>query len=186
DMRMGGGELTAWTVVNRYPEEELANILKNYGEERQARRIARAIVGDRRQRPFETTAELSSLIERLSPSRPAAGRPRLHPATRTFQALRIETNDELDQVRQLLDQSVRMLEQDARMVIISYHSLEDRIVKHTLRDLATGEIEPITGRPRAESQVIEVLTKKPVRPSAQEVAVNRRARSARLRAARRL
>ena len=79
-----------------------------------------------------------------------------------------------------------MLERDARMVVISYHSLEDRMVKHTLRDLATGEISPVTGRPRAESRVIEVLTRKPLRPSAEEVAANPRSRSARLRAARRL
>ena len=191
-------EMTAAEIVNTYPEEELAKIFREYGEERQARRIARGIVEERREQPFETTGELARLVERLKPrqwSRPRskskrgagrAGQKSVHPATQVFQALRIEVNQELEELRDLLDESVRLLEQDGRLVVISYHSLEDRIVKHTLRDLATGEIEPITGRPRAETQVIEVLTKKPVRPSDQEIAVNPRSRSARLRAARRL
>lgn len=192
---VGSEEMTAAEIVNSYPEEELAKIFKEYGEERQAKRIARGIVEDRREKPFETTGELARLVERLKPRRrPSyrsgrggrAGAKTVHPATQVFQALRIEVNQELEQLRELLDESVRLLEQDGRLVVISYHSLEDRIVKHTLRDLATGEIEPITGRPRAETQVIEVLTKKPVRPSDQEIAVNPRSRSARLRAARRL
>lgn len=190
-------DMTAAEIVNSYPEEELAKIFREYGEERQAKRIARGIVEERREKPFETTGELARLVERLKPrqwSRPRSklGRGKgpaakaVHPATQVFQALRIEVNQELRELEELLDESVRLLEQDGRLVVISYHSLEDRIVKHTLRDLATGEIEPITGRPRAETQVIEVLTKKPVRPSDQEIAVNPRSRSARLRAARRL
>lgn len=183
DMRMGAGELTARDVVNQYREEELTKLFREFGEERFSRRIAKAIGEKRQQTPIETTAELRRLVEH---AKPKLGRQRIHPATQVFQALRIEVNQELDQLREVLRQSVDMLERDARMVMISYHSLEDRIVKHTLRDLATGEIEPVTGRPRAESRVIEVLTKKPVRPTEQEVAANPRARSARLRAARRL
>ena len=196
-------DLTAADIVNCYPEEELAKIFREYGEERQAKRIARGIVEERHEKPFETTGELARLVERLKPRRPfhragrrGAGRragrrsgaavKTLHPATHVFQALRIEVNQELEQLRSLLEESVRILEQEGHLVVISYHSLEDRIVKHTLRDLATGEIEPITGRPRAETQVIEVLTKKPVRPSEREIAANPRSRSARLRAARRL
>jgi 16S rRNA (cytosine1402-N4)-methyltransferase len=194
DMRMGNGELTAATIVNRSSEEDLTKILSDYGEERQARRIAREIVAERRRSPLETTAELRRLVERVKrgprrPSRRRRGAPRrrpIHPATQTFQALRIAVNRELDQLGELLEQAVRMLDSEGRLVVISYHSLEDRIVKHRFRDLATGEIEPVTGRPRAETQVIEVLTRKPVRPSAEEVARNPRARSARLRAARRL
>ena len=183
DMRMGLGERTARDIVNRYAEEELGRIFSEYGEERHARRIARAIVAERREKPIVTTGDLRV---RANPVlRPPAKR-RIHPATQVFQALRIEVNQELEELRMLLDQAVDMLERDARMVMISYHSLEDRLVKHTLRDLATGEIEPVTGRPRAESRVIEVLTRKPLRPSAEEVAANPRARSARLRAARRL
>ncbi len=199
DMRMGNSEITAETIVNRASEDELTKILKEYGEERQARRIAREIVAERRSSPLETTADLRQLVERVKPRRRPGGRARrgqqrrgrrrsrrIHPATQTFQALRIAVNQELDQLQQLVDQSVRMLDSEGRMVMISYHSLEDRIVKHRFRDLATGEIEPVTGRPRAETQVIEVLTKKPVRPTSEEVAANPRARSARLRAARRL
>lgn len=193
DMRMAGADSdapTAADVVNTYSEDALTRIIKQYGEEPRARRIARALVEDRQEQPFRTTGQLARLVERLKPARRDRGRRgsgrRIHPATQTFQALRIEVNQELDELSQLIDQSVRMLEQDGRLVVISYHSLEDRIVKHSLRDLATGEIEPITGRTRAETQVIEVLTKKPIRPSDDEVAANPRARSARLRAARRL
>ncbi len=183
DMRMGAGELTAEVVVNRYSEAALTRIFRQYGEERYARRIARKIKGARTDAPIETTTELRRLVER---AKPRSHRRRIHPATQVFQALRIEVNQELEQLGELLEQSVRMLEQEGRLVVISYHSLEDRVVKHTLRDLAAGEIEPVTGRPRAETRLIEVLTRKPLRPSAEEVAANPRSRSALLRAARRL
>lgn len=197
DMRMGHGELTAADVVNGYQEDELVKIFRDYGEEKQARSIARSIVRQRNEEPFETTADLSRLIEgtkkvpppwvRRRGGRSGGERQRsIHPATQVFQALRIEVNDELRQVEALLDESVQMLEQEGNLVVISYHSLEDRIVKHRLRDMARGEVEPVTGRPRAETQVIEVLTRKPVRPSEAEVATNPRSRSARLRAAKRL
>ena len=181
-------ELTARVVVNEYPEAELARIFMEYGEEAQARRIARGIGKKRAEKPIETTGELARLIEGWKPQdfRPREGKKRVHPATQVFQALRIEVNQELEQLEQLLDQATRLLDADGRLVVISYHSLEDRMVKHTLRELASGEIEPITGRPRAETQVLEVLTRRPIRPSEQEVAGNPRARSARLRAARRL
>ncbi len=194
DMRMGTGradgmeELTARTIVNRYPEAELSKIFRQFGEERHARRIASTIAAARREAAIETTSELCRLVEQAKPrQRPRRdGRKGIHPATQVFQALRIEVNQELDQLGDLLDQSIRMLDRDGRLVVISYHSLEDRVVKHTLRDLARGEIEPVTGRARAESRLIEVLTRKPLRPSAEEVASNARSRSARLRAARRL
>lgn len=194
DMRMGGEEegevMTAREVLQSYSEKELRRLLRQYGEELNAKQIARAIVECRAERPLETTGELRRLIEKVKPvpRRPAPrrGRKSIHSATQTFQALRIEVNRELDELAALLDQSVRRLESDGRLVLISYHSLEDRMVKHTLRDLATGEIEPVMGRPRAETQVIEVLTKKVIRSSAEEVARNPRSRSARLRAARRL
>jgi 16S rRNA (cytosine1402-N4)-methyltransferase len=103
--------------------------------------------------------------------------------TRVFQALRIEVNRELAELERFVDEAARLLAEDGRVVVISYHSLEDRIVKNTLRDLARGEIDEITGRPLAESRILEVLTRKPVRPSPAEVAANPRSRSARLRAA---
>lgn len=188
DMRMGTDGPTAADIVNRYPEAELERIFREYGEERQARRIARAVVETRREEPLETTGELADLIRRVKGKRAEAGRRegRVDPATRVFQALRIEVNRELAALPHLLEQAVRLLEQDGRLVVISYHSLEDRIVKHAFRDLARGEIDEVTGRPHWETQVIEVLTRKPVRPAPEEVAANPRSRSARLRAARRL
>ena len=140
----------------------------------------------RQQKPIETTTELRDIVAGVL--RRGGGRPRsrIDPATRVFQAIRIEVNRELVGLDTFLDQAVRMLNRDGRLVVISYHSLEDRIVKNRLRDLARGEIDQITGRPRSETQVIEVLTKRPVRPGAEEVSLNPRARSGRLRAARRI
>lgn len=188
DMRMGPGGETAGEIVNRYPEADLTRIFKEYGEERQARRVARAVVEAREEAPIETTGRLRDVIlevKGLGAAGPGGPRRegRVDPATRVFQALRIEVNRELAELERFLDEAARLLGGDGRLVVISYHSLEDRIVKNTFRDLARGEIDEVTGRPRAESRILEVLTKKPVRPSADEVARNRRARSGRLRAA---
>lgn len=186
DMRMGPGELTADEVVNKYREADLVRIFRDYGEERQARRIARAIVARRDEQAIQTTSDLRQVVHRVLGRPPRHKRRRIDPATRVFQAIRIEVNKELAGLESLLDQAVRLLRRDGRLVVISYHSLEDRIVKNKLRDLARGEVDQITGRPRSETQVIEVLTKRPVRPGEVEIAANPRARSARLRAARRL
>jgi 16S rRNA (cytosine1402-N4)-methyltransferase len=186
DMRMGTGERTAAMIVNQYGEADLERIFKEYGEERQARRVARAVVEARRQAPIHTTGELKQVIERAKGGRRHGREGRVDPATRVFQALRIEVNQELEGLGDFLDQAVRLLESDGRLVVLSYHSLEDRIVKHRLRRMARGEVDRVTGRPLAETRLIEVLTKKPVRPTEQEVALNPRSRSARLRAARRL
>ena len=190
DMRMGLAERTAADLVNHGSEGELEKIIRDYGEERQARRIARAIVDARQEEPIETTGQLKRLIDRVKGNRPRwdEGRreARIDPATRVFQALRIAVNEELAGLEGFLQQAIDLLETDGRMVIISYHSLEDRIVKNTLRDNARGEIDLVTGRPHAETQLIEALTRKPVRPGDAEVARNPRSRSARLRAARRI
>ena len=185
DMRMGpDAPCTAREIVNEYPEETLETILRQYGEERRARRIARAIVERRREAPIETTRELRELVAGVIGK--SGRKSRIDPATRTFQALRIEVNRELSGLRKFLDQAMRMLDTDGRLIVISYHSLEDRIVKNALRVSALGEVDPVTGRPRSETQLIELLTRKPVRPAPAEVTVNPRSRSARLRAARRL
>ncbi len=184
DMRMGPGTLTAREVVNDYSEEALARLFRSYGEERQARRIARAVVSRRRREPIETTSELRDVVTRAKGGRARPGR--IDPATRVFQAVRIEVNRELAGLEQLLEQAVRLLERDGRLVVISYHSLEDRIVKNALRNLARGEVDEVTGRTRSESQLIELLTRRPLRPGPEEIAANPRARSARLRAARRI
>lgn len=185
DMRMGMSDVTAADLVQETSEGELEKIIREYGEEKQARRIARAIVRAREQKPIETTGELRRLIAQAKGPR-AQREERIDPATLVFQALRIEVNQELEGLEVFLQEAIDLLEAEGRLVVISYHSLEDRIVKNTLRDLARGEIDPVTGRSRSESQLIEVLTRKPLRPSEAEVEANPRARSARLRAARKL
>jgi len=192
DMRMGGDGMTAREILEHYSEEELVRIFREYGEERQARRVARAVVEARQEAPLTTTTQFADVVRRAkkpvrSRRERRGGRHReIDPATQVFQALRIEVNQELAGLERFLDQAVERLEADGRLVVISYHSLEDRIVKHRLRELERGQKDPVTGRTRSETQLIEVLTKKPVRPSAAEVAANPRSRSARLRAARRL
>jgi 16S rRNA (cytosine1402-N4)-methyltransferase len=185
DMRMGGGGLTARDIVNGYPEGTLEQIFRDYGEEPEARRIARAVIRERSQVVIETTFQLRSVVHRAKRGG-GGGRQRIDPATKVFQALRIEVNQELRQLDALVRGGIRRLEAAGRLVVISYHSLEDRIVKNILRDASRGDVDPVTGRSRSETQVLEVLTKKPVRPTVSEVARNPRARSARLRAARRL
>ena len=186
DMRMGGDGETAGDIVNQTSEGELEQIFREYGEERRARKIARSVARARQEAPIETTTQLRDLIRRAKRTRPGRREGRVDPATRVFQALRIAVNRELAGLEDLLGQAVRLLDTGGRLVVISYHSGEDRIVKGRLRDYKLGEIDEITGRPLAETQILEVLTKKPVRPSEEEVAANPRSRSARLRAARRL
>lgn len=185
DMRMGRGGATAAELVNSASEDDLTTLFREYGEEPEARRVARAIVTQRRTHRIDTTTSLAEVVRRAKHRRRLQGE-RIDPATRVFQALRIAVNEELAAVEHLLDAAMRLLERDGRLVIISFHSLEDRIVKNRIRDLARGEVDPTTGRTRSETRVLEVLTKKPVRPSLPEVEANPRARSARLRAARRL
>ncbi|MGH2663055.1 MAG: 16S rRNA (cytosine(1402)-N(4))-methyltransferase RsmH [Actinomycetota bacterium] len=165
DMRMGEGNLTAATVVNTYGEEELARVIFEYGEDRYARRISRAIVRARDRAPLRTTRELAAVVAAAVPRR--RGGP--HPARRTFQAIRIEVNREIEELDASLPQVVRLLAPGGRVVVISYHSIEDRIVK---RFMATDER-------------LEILTKKVVRPGRIEASRNPRARSAKLRAAER-
>ena len=173
DMRMdtGSGE-TAAALLARSSEREIADAIFQYGEERFSRRIARAIVGTRGAEPIDTTGRLAAIVRRAIPRR---GYSRIDPATRTFQALRIWVNRELDALDRFVETAVRRLQAAARIVVISFHSLEDRIIKHTLRALErTGEIG------------LRVLTKRPIVPSDEEVQRNPRARSAKLRAAERI
>lgn len=159
---------TAAELVNRLSERELAGIVFQYGEEHAARRIARAIVERRRSQPFQSTADLAAVVARAVGGRHG----RIHPATRTFQALRIAVNHELDRLAAALPQAVALLVLGGKLAVISFHSLEDRIVKQFLRAEAAGEA------PR-----LAIITKKPVVASAAEVAANPRARSAKLRVA---
>ena len=173
DMRMdrSAGE-TAADIVARATERELADAIFQYGEERFSRRVARAIVNARRESPIVTTGRLASIVRRVIPRR----RPgRIDPATRTFQALRIWVNRELDGLDRFLEAAVRRLRGGARLVVITFHSLEDRIVKHTFRALE-----------RPNHVRVRVLTKKPLVPTNEEMDRNPRARSAKLRAAERV
>jgi 16S rRNA (cytosine1402-N4)-methyltransferase len=166
DMRMDREQaISAWEVVNKCSGKELETILKEYGEERLAHKIAQAIVRERSRKTIDTCSELSKLVAAVY-----GWRGKVHPATRTFQALRIEVNRELDQLDAGLDTSVRLLKKGGRMCVISYHSLEDRKVKHFLAE-------------NAKKGTIKILTKKPLIPQQEERRVNPSSRSAKLRAA---
>jgi 16S rRNA (cytosine1402-N4)-methyltransferase len=182
DMRMDRSQrLTAAVLVNRSSEEELADIIFKYGEEPRARRIARAIVHAREAGPITKTTQLSRLIlKALGPT----SKTRIHPATKTFQALRIAVNDELTGLEDFILNSVKFLKSGGRLVVIAFHSLEDRIVKVAFKRLSGKCIcsQPVQLCRCEKEVVVNVLTRKPVAPSPQEIRDNPRARSASLRA----
>jgi 16S rRNA (cytosine1402-N4)-methyltransferase len=166
DMRMDRNQkLSAFDMVNRYPGNELEKILREFGEERLARKIAKAITQWRERKPIETCSELSKIVEKIY-----GIRGRIHPATRTFQALRIAVNQELAQLKNGLRASLHLLKQSGRLCVISYHSLEDRIVKHFMAD-------------NARKGLLRIMTKKPITPAPEEIRVNPSSRSAKLRVA---
>jgi 16S rRNA (cytosine1402-N4)-methyltransferase len=182
DMRMEQSGPTAADLVNGADAERLADILYYYGEERQARRIARAIVNDRTSTPFTTTRQLAGLIARLVPARPTD----IHPATRTFQALRIAVNDELGELVRALAAAERVLQPGGRLAVVSFHSLEDRIVKQFLaarsgRGQTRSRLLP--GEPDLPPPSFQVAGRQPIVPSEAEMRANPRARSAKLRVA---
>jgi 16S rRNA (cytosine1402-N4)-methyltransferase len=182
DMRFSfDQQITAADIVNRYGESELADIIFHLGEDRAARRIARAIV---RSRPILTSIELAEVIEKVNPRR---GK-RTHPATQTFQAIRIAVNDELSALETALEQAVSLLGQGGRMAVISYHSLEDRIVKNFVRKQASDCVCP-PGTPVCRCDhlaTLKIVTRRPLIPTDVEIASNPRARSAKLRVAERI
>ena len=187
DMRMDRSEgLTAADVVNTWPQEELRRILFQYGEERYAPLIAAAIVRRREERPIETTLELVDIIKGAMPAR--ALKEKQHPAKRSFQAIRIAVNDELSSVDRMIQGAVPKLNKGGRLAVITFHSLEDRIVKTGFAAFARGCICPpdfpvcVCGR----TPDIKLVNKKPILPSQQEIEENPRARSAKLRVAEKL
>jgi 16S rRNA (cytosine1402-N4)-methyltransferase len=202
DMRMDPtAGISAAEVVATYPRAELARILREYGEERFAVRIARVLDEARRRAPIATTGQLAELVKAAVPA--AARRTGPHPARRAFQALRIEVNRELDALRASLPQAIDLLAPGGRLVVLSYHSLEDRSVKQALAEAAGGRVEapsPFRGSrheppgppglpgdpPAARAALVTVLTRRPERPDPSEVAANPRAESAKLRAAEKL
>lgn len=164
NMRMDKKQrLSAWDVVNRYSEEKLERILREYGEERLSRKISKAIVRRRSKKTIDTCSELSGIVEGVY-----GRKGRLHPATKTFQALRIEVNKELEELRAGLDSSLRLLKKDGRLCVISYHSLEDRIVKGFMVD-------------SSKKGLLRIITKKPITPCPEEISSNPSSRSAKLR-----
>jgi len=184
DMRMDSSQdLDASTLVNTWPEKELVTIFRRYGEERYARQIAKAIVRRRKQQPFERTGELVDTIKASIPAPARFGEG--HPAKRVFQAIRIAVNDELTSLEVALPAALEMLRPGGRLAVISFHSLEDRIVKHFLRERERGCTCPpdfpvcVCGH----EPELRAIQRRPVRPSEAEVAANPRAASARLRAA---
>lgn len=182
DMRMDREErLTAWEVVNQWPREEIQRILYDYGEERYAPRIASAIERRRQEKPIETTLELVEIIRSALPSQ--ALREKQHPAKRTFQAIRIAVNDELGAVRTMMEQAIPRLNPGGRLAVITFHSLEDRIVKTAMNAAAKGCTCPpefpvcVCGK----KPQVRLINKKPITSSHEELEENPRARSAKLR-----
>lgn len=166
DMRLGKDVgITAFTIINKWPSEDLVKILYQYGEEGQARRIIKYIIQERKKKKINTTGELSELITKAVGGR----RGKIHPVTKTFQALRIAVNDELNSIKTVLPIAVEMLKEGGRICVVSFHSLEDRIVKNTFRNMAGSSIR--------------IITKKPIVPKREEVISNPRSRSAKLRVA---
>ena len=179
DMRFGPHALqTAADIINTFDERELADLIYEYGEDRDSRKIARAIVN---KRPLQTTRELVAVIEAVSPRRGD----RVHPATKTFQALRIAVNDELASIKTVLPQAVASLKSGGRLAVISFHSLEDRIVKEFFREQSKDLVNPPYEQLYAVERkaIIKEVTRKPIVPSEEETKDNPRARSAKLRIA---
>lgn len=172
DMRMDTSQdLTAYYVVNYYSENQLFNILKNYGEEKFALKIAKSIVEHRKRKKIETTKELADIVFKVYP--PSLRHGKIHPATKTFQAIRIEVNNELKDIEEGVEKAIKFLATDGIIMVISFHSLEDRIVKNLFKKYK-------------ELKFLEILTKKPITPSLEEIKENPASRSGKLRVGRRL
>lgn len=188
DMRMdpGNNTLTAAEVVNTYNEADLARVLRAYGDERHAGRIAREIVRRREKQPIETTLQLVDVVKAAIPARDR--RHGGHPARKTFQALRIEVNHELDSLERGLEAAIRWAAPGGRICVISYHSLEDRIVKHLFDEFSHNRVDPPDiPIPSSENvPILEVKTRRPMLPGDEEIERNPRARSAKMRVAVRL
>lgn len=180
DMRMDcDNELTAEIVLNTSSSGHLEEIMRRFGEEHFAKNIARSIVYQRKKKPLKTVGDLLEIIESSVPKK---SRGRIHPATRTFQALRIEVNQELDILAQSIENLTKLLKPGGRLAVISFHSLEDRIVKQTFKELENpchcpSEMPCICGK----EPIVRIVTKKPIIPTDKEIAINPRSRSAKLR-----
>lgn len=180
DMRMGSEGVSAADLVNGADEERLADIFYHYGEERASRRIARAIVSDRKAAPFTSTKQLAEMIARVNPAKPTE----IHPATRAFQGLRIAVNDELGELAQALAAAERILKPGGRLVVVTFHSLEDRIVKQFFAERSgrgKARTRLLPGEPIPPASTFDCPHGQPIAPGAAELAANPRSRSAKLR-----
>jgi len=164
-------DLTAGEIINNWPEEEITMILKEYGQEHFSKRIAKEIIVERKIKPIEKTFQLVEIVKKSTPS--WYHHQKIHFATRAFQALRIAVNKELENLKNLLPQALEVLKPSGRIAIISFHSLEDRIVKNFLKD-------------KTKEGLLKILTKKPTRPTEEEIKINPRSRSAKLRVAQKI
>lgn len=182
DMRFDSdSQKTAFDVVNNYKEDELVKIFSEYGEERFSKRIAKKIVDERKKSQIKTTTQLADLIVDATPRIKS----RIHPATRVFQALRIEVNSELTNVKNILENLMPFLDVGATISVISFHSLEDRLIKNIFRKYSRGNQDELTtGDGISEPPKLELLTKKPISASSEEIKINPPSRSAKLRGAR--
>ena len=187
DMRMDPSDnVDAWFIVNRWPEEKIARILRDYGDERYAKRIASAIVARRQDKEIETTLELVDVLKSAMPA--PALREKQHPAKRSFQAIRIAVNDELSAVSQMMETAPDRLKPGGRLCVISFHSLEDRIIKNAIHERENGCTCPREA-PVCTCGFVQTLrsvTRKPVTPTDEELVLNPRSRSAKLRVAERV
>lgn len=187
DMRMDiRSSLSAYEVVNEYDERDLARIIRDYGEDNWAKRIAQFIVQERNEKPIETTGELVEVIKKAIPKKARIDGP--HPAKRTFQAIRIEVNNELGIINKMIEDATSIMNPGGRICIITFHSLEDRIVKNAYKDLAIDCICP-SELPICQcdkESLLKVISRKPILPSDEEIEVNPRSRSAKLRVAERI
>ncbi|MFC1659691.1 16S rRNA (cytosine(1402)-N(4))-methyltransferase RsmH [Pseudomonadota bacterium] len=179
DMRMGSGTLNAYDVVNKSQESHLADILYNYGDEVKARQIAKAIIEKRKKKPIETTTELASIVREFYPK---ASKTKIDPATKTFQAIRIFVNDELEELTKVLNASINVLKKGGRLVVITFHSLEDKIVKDFMRrESGYSERKISKYKEKTETFNFTLGVKKAIAPSDEEILDNIRSRSAKLR-----
>jgi len=178
-------KLNAYDIINSFTQSELEKIIRSYGEEKMAARIAKAISQKRELSPIKTTVELAAIVAGAMPAK--YKRQKIHPATKTFQAIRIAVNHELDNIQPAIDSSVEVLKTGGRLCVISFHSLEDRLVKNELRALAGGCVCPkdIPFCVCRKEAKLKLINRKALRPSAEETEANPRARSAKLRVAER-
>jgi 16S rRNA (cytosine1402-N4)-methyltransferase len=186
DMRMGDTGLSAADIVNTWEEKPLADVIFRYGEERHSRRIARAIVRERATAPITRTVQLAEIVRRAIPRIPGRSEDRIDPATRTFQALRIAVNDELGELERGLVAAQKLLRQHGRLAVVSFHSLEDRIVKDFMRERSDAAPNPSRHMPEIGRKVeapFRLVSRRPILPNETETALNIRARSAKLRVA---